>query len=218
MKIPAMNKLPADSKKRVNRRTIAGVLTLIYVLIMFAPLAAFATHSNIFTSAVHGECSGDCNADGCSLESRTNHTCCCAQKKLHPASIAPKLPTDNCGATKSAVAPVTKGDCCAASKVEKPVVAKNDCCSKDSKKKTEEGSVQKEKNTRTELVFKCGNRCGTGKQFVLAGAGTSELLPYIYSQSIAPHHEGTRYFSFPHRLISRHSEPPDPPPRLFPIS
>ncbi len=214
-----MNKLPADSKKRVNRRTIAGVLTVIYVLIMFAPLAAFATHSNIFTRAVHGECSGNCDIDGCSLESRANNTCCCAQKKQHQAGIVPKLSTGDCCTAKSATPPpVAKGGCCAVPKVVKPVVAKNDCCSKDSKNKTEEGSVQKEKNTRTELVFKCGNRCGTGKQFVLAGAGTSELLPYIYSQSIAPSHKGTRYFTFPHNMISRHSEPPDPPPRLFPIS
>ena len=208
-----MKKFPPICKKRVSRRTTAEVLTLIYILIMFAPLASFAVQLSGVARAVAGECSGNCDADGCSLESRTNHSCCCAQKKLHPVSIAPKLPTDNCGATKSAVAPVTKGDCCAAPKVEKPVVAKNDCCSKSSDKKT--GAVQKEKSTKAELVYKCGNRCGTGKQFVFAGAGTSELLPYIYSQRIAPPHEGTRYFTAPHNLISRHSEPPEPPPRLF---
>ena len=217
MKIPAMNKLPADSKKRVNRRAIAGLLTVIYVLIMFAPLAAFATHSNIFTRAVHGECSGSCDADGCSLESRANHTCCCAQKKQQQSGIVPKPSTEDCCAAKAAIVPpVAKGDCCAAPKVEKPVVAKNDCCSKSSDKKT--GAVQKEKSTKAELVYKCGNRCGTGKQFVFAGAGTSELLPYIYSQRIAPPHEGTRFFSFSHRMTSRHTEPPEPPPRLFPIS
>ncbi|MFZ4857663.1 MAG: hypothetical protein ACOYL3_14820 [Desulfuromonadaceae bacterium] len=211
-----MKKLPADSKKCVNRRTIAAVLTVIYVLILFAPLVSFAVQSSVFAHAVHGECSGNCDADGCSLESRTNHSCCCAQKKQHPADIAPKLPTDNCGATKSAVAPVTKGDCCNSLKRVKPVVARNDCCSKGSDKKTE-GAVQKEKNTNREFVYKCGNRCGTGKQFVLAGAGTSELLPYIYSQSIAPSHEGTRYISSPHNMISRHSEPPYPPPKI-PVS
>ena len=213
-----MKKCPADSKKRVNRKAIAGVLTVIYVLIMFAPLAAFATHSNIFTRAVHGECSGSCDADGCSLESRANHTCCCAQKKLQQTGIVPKPTTGDCCAAKvAATPPVVKSACCAAPKIEKPVVAKNDCCSKGSDKKTG-GTVQKEKSTKTELVFKCGNRCGTDKQFVLAGAGTSELLPYKYSQRIAPPHEGTRYFNYPHRMISRHSDPPDPPPRLFQIS
>ncbi|MFZ4857655.1 MAG: hypothetical protein ACOYL3_14780 [Desulfuromonadaceae bacterium] len=195
-----MKKLPADSKKRVSRRIIAGVLTLIYLLIMFAPLAAFATHSSGFARAVHGECSGNCDVDGCSLESRTNHTCCCAQKKQQQTGIVTKPST---------------GDCCEASKTAKPVVVKNDCCTKGSDKKT--GAVQKEKSTKAELVFKCGNRCGTGKQFVLVGTGTSELLLYIYSQRIAPHHEGTRFFSFSHRMTSRHSEPPEPPPRL-PVS
>jgi hypothetical protein len=55
---------------------------MIYLLITISPLAPLAMQSRSVAHAVTGECSGDCDICGCSLERRTSHTCCCWQKKL----------------------------------------------------------------------------------------------------------------------------------------
>jgi hypothetical protein len=52
-----------------------------YLVIAMGPLAPLAMHSRVIAHAVTGECSGDCNICGCSLERRANHTCCCWLKK-----------------------------------------------------------------------------------------------------------------------------------------
>jgi|SRR6185369_6771498 len=68
---------------RPFRRFSAVVLTTIYLLMVMSPLASLAMYSKTVAHAVTGECSGDCDVCGCSLESRANHTCCCAKKKLN---------------------------------------------------------------------------------------------------------------------------------------
>jgi hypothetical protein len=52
-----------------------------YLLMVLSPLASLAMHSKVVAHAVTGECVGDCDICGCSLENRTNHTCCCSKKR-----------------------------------------------------------------------------------------------------------------------------------------
>jgi len=58
------------------------LLTGIYLLITLSPLAPLAMKSAHIAHAITGECTGDCEIDGCSPERRVTHTCCCWRKKL----------------------------------------------------------------------------------------------------------------------------------------
>ena len=67
--------------KRLPRDIIAGVLTVLFLAINFSPLATLVVRSKTIASAIAGECSGDCDTCGCSVESRASHSCCCRQKR-----------------------------------------------------------------------------------------------------------------------------------------
>ena len=213
---------PSTHRARCSiRKLIAVMLTTVYMLIVMSPLAPLAMHSKVVAHAVTGECSGDCDICGCSLESRANHTCCCAKKKQHQASIA-RFSASGCCAPKAATAPASaKKGCCAASQTAEPVVAKNDCCAKNKQHQHVENIQelqQKEERSTTEAVYKCGCPCGKGKLLALSGLGSSELLPTNTSERIEIPHVETLFADLSHRLASRHGEPPDPPPRLSLIS
>lgn len=75
-----------------------------------------------------------------------------------------------------------------------------DCCKKDPVKK--------------KTVIACGCPCNNGKQAALAVSGTSEVLPFHFTERISIPHSITSFYSLTHRLTSRHGEPPDPPPKL----
>ena len=66
---------------KCNRYITSLLLTAIYMVIVFSPLAPLAMQSKLVAHAVTGECSGNCKVDGCSLERSATHTCCCWQKK-----------------------------------------------------------------------------------------------------------------------------------------
>ncbi|MBL0224933.1 MAG: hypothetical protein IPQ16_04950 [Geobacteraceae bacterium] len=74
----------------------------------------------------------------------------------------------------------------------------DDCCKNDSSAK--------------KTVIACGCPCGSQKQDALSTGGSSEILPYHFTDLFSPHHAFTSFTSFAHRLTSRHGEPPDPPP------
>jgi hypothetical protein len=76
----------------------------------------------------------------------------------------------------------------------------------------------KKKLVEKKTVIACGCPCGSGKKAALTTGSSSEVLPFHFNESFAiPYSDAT--FSNPtHRLISRHGEPPDPPPRLPQIS
>jgi hypothetical protein len=195
------------------------MLTVIYLVIALSPLAPLAMHSKVVAHAVTGECSGDCDICGCSLESRANHICCCAKKKQQQAGVA-KLPSaGGCCSPKSAIAPTpAKGSCCAVSQPLEPVVAKNDCCAKNKQHQHDENVQEpqdKEQRSKNETVYKCGCPCGKGKLLALTGFGSNELLPINLIERTELPHVATIYADLSHRLASRHGEPPDPPPRLI---
>jgi len=73
---------PRHNVKKFRRSIIAGILTAIYFAISVSSLAPLALGSASAAHATAGECSGNCEIDGCSPESRAAHTCCCWQKKI----------------------------------------------------------------------------------------------------------------------------------------
>jgi len=209
-----MTALRTHTAKRKLRRPIAGIMTLIYILITLMPLAPLAMHSKSVVHAVTGECSGDCNICGCSPVSRANNTCCCARKKQQQAAAAQLADDDCCSSKKPAAA---KEDCCDKSQPAQPVVAENDCCASGGSSTHDEktpDSGQKASGEKSDVVLKCGCPCGKSKLPTLAGNGTTELLPYLYAERITPRNEVTRYSLLSQRMASRHAEPPDPPPKL----
>jgi len=73
---------------------------------------------------------------------------------------------------------------------------------------------KKEQGGAKETVIACGCPCGNGKPDTLPTGTSSELLPFHYAKQFNTLHTATSFFSLPHRLTSRHGEPPDPPPKL----
>jgi len=181
------------------------MLTTVYMLVVMSPLAPLAMHSKVVAHAVTGECSGDCDICGCSIESRASKTCCCTKKRRQQLSIA-----------ETAAMP-----CSPSQPASSPAPQNKFCCVKSAQQlDNDHDHFQKpeREETKTVTVFKCGCPCGKGKLLALAGFGSNELLPINDLERIEIPHEETLYADLSHRLASRHGEPPDPPPRLPLIS
>jgi hypothetical protein len=195
--IRAMKNAPAH-KKRSFRKLTAIVMMAVYLLIVLSPLAPFAMYSKTVAHAVTGECSGDCSICGCSVESRANHSCCCAKKKLQDKLSAgvqkPAAAKRSCCAESKPAAP--KKECCAASK---PVALKKDCCAKSGQHSHDENGQalsQKPQPSKNETVYKCGCPCGKNLLFALAPVHLNQCrtftlidwCPRRHAPSISPSH------------------------------
>lgn len=201
-----------------HRKKLAVLLLTVYMSITLIPLAPLAMHSKSVAHAVTGECTGDCDTCGCSLESRASKSCCCARKNQQQTETA-KLTAGDCCSKKTAFVPVVaKESCCSTSKSLTAEVVQNDCCSKAGYDDTVQEPEQSAAPAKSEVVYKCGCPCGKSKHPVMAGAGSSELLPYFYSERILLPYEDTHYSYLPHSMDSRYGEPPDPPPKLSLLS
>lgn len=64
-----------------SRHMVASSLIAIFIIMSLGPLLPLTMQSAAIAHAITGECTGDCNSCGCSLERRASHTCCCWQKK-----------------------------------------------------------------------------------------------------------------------------------------
>lgn len=212
-----MSNLDSHRKMHQHRRLFAVIMMTIYLTIALSPLVSLSLYSKAVAHAVTGECVGDCDICGCSLESRANHTCCCANKKQVQAGVA----TRSKGVCCPPKIETTKKSCCVASKHIEPVVAKNDCCFAKNEQYQHDENVkeaQHKEDQSTTTVLKCGYPCGKGKLLSLAGFGSNELLPIIFNERLEVPHVETLFPDLTHRLASRNGEPPDPPPRLSQIS
>ena len=104
------------------------------------------------------------------------------------------------------------------------VEPKKACCFKSATVKSaeqrddNEAVIQKNDSTKTETVYKCCCPCGKGKLLSLSGVGSNELIPITSNKWITLQPVETLYVGLSLSMASRHSEPPDPPPRLTPIS
>jgi hypothetical protein len=153
------------------RGIIATMLTIIYMMVVLSPLTSLAMNSKTLIHALTGECTGDCDTCGCSIERRDSHTCCCAMKKKQQAHIHDDVDVDG-----------------------------PECC-------------KKERTENKKTVIACGCPCGGGKQASLTASGTSEVLPFHFTELFNLPHTDTTFSDPAHRLASRHNKPPEPPPK-----
>ena len=208
--------------KKLHRHITAYTLTLLYILITLTPLSPLALKSAHIAHAVTGECSGDCDIDGCSLESRANHTCCCWQKKLKQAGLSKNPSTGSRCVPPAVVATAPAGGCCAT-----PVpVTSASCCTPpaaheehhDHNQTQTTKAAEPADDTTGQTVFKCGTPCGSGKILALIKFSTDEIIPFYFAVELATTTVATFAVSSPPPLTSRSIEPPEPPPRLEIIS
>ncbi len=185
-----MRALSPHRGRHASRRLRAFLLLAVYLLIALTPLMSLAMQSGKGGRMLTGECAGDCNICGCSMESRMNQTCCCARKKSHEQH--PEL----------SQADADEPECCRKIREES--------AASDSK----ESHPGHDDTNRNVTVLKCGCPCDNGKQMFLSGSGFFELLPYNHTHDDQPYAEASHYPSLVRHMNSRHAEPPDPPPRL----
>lgn len=207
MKHPAKHRLG-----RPSRPVIASLLTGIYLLVALSPLTPLALQSEMILGAVTGnQCSGDCNKCGCPLESRLNKTCCCNQKKLSQLTLQHrfdgKFPDH-----KLAVAEKHCSSCIP----KQTVVKKSSCCENNTQLASyinpEPEPADEPENPK--IFYKCGSPCGKGKSVGLLSFGSSEQLPPATANLVYNSPDAPLYSAYSHSLVSLHSEPPDPPPKI----
>ena len=189
--------------KRSHRYITSLFLTMVYLVIVFSPLAPCAMQSKHISHAVTGECSGDCRIDGCSLERSAAHTCCC-WLKAHREDSGPR----HAGA-----------ECCAGS--QQKAIAKG----------TEHGSGHgdhltgnnPEHCTATETAANPVSRkpgtttigttpCGSNKLFALLSIDTADHLPFLFLDPLPSPKQSILDVIPADRVVSRFADPPDPPP------
>lgn len=96
-----------------SRKSIALILTTVYLTIVLGSLAPLALHSPVVAHALTGECAEDCRICGCSPERSASHTCCCWQKKLRREKLeAQEQPmADCCTKNKKRTSEVSISEC-----------------------------------------------------------------------------------------------------------
>jgi len=189
--------------KKSHRYITSLLLTTIYLLIVFIPLAPVAMQSKLVAHAVTGECSGDCKIDGCSLERSATHTCCCWQRKQRENSeIHQHSSAGCCGTPQASRAEGRKhgASCC--------VLPTQDSHENCDKLKSVSSAAPQKKSTTTVS----SRRCGGGKIFALLNVESTHHLPFFYIGKIRSPTQNNLTFTPPVRLTSRHGDPPDPPP------
>ena len=67
--------------------------------------------------------------------------------------------------------------------------------------------------TNQVVIASCGCPCGSGKAIVSSGSKVGEIVPFYFNADLVVHFVENDQASLVQHLISRHSEPPDPPPR-----
>jgi len=202
--------MPQTVPSRSSRKCVALLLTIIYALLVLSPLAPLARQSATGTHAANRECSGDCAIDGCALESRVNHTCCCWQKKQRQDTGHKPTAGQQCPTKTVALSPPQKHSC-SPSKPSPPTAS---CCGKLPIVQTVDAVAAKPQESSASLpVYKCGCPCGNGKEFASSG-GKFELVPFSCTgfnttpgAPSYPQHD-------PQRLTIRHGDPPDKPPKI----
>ena len=179
--------------KKSQRHTISLILIAIYLLAVFSPIAPLVMHSTA------GECSGNCSADGCSLERRAAQTCCCWQKK----QLASNLPQEKFNAS-----------CCATkqSQVAPPPIPKVSCCPPGNSDTSRE-HIESASTSSTTTIISTGT-CGNSRLLDTAAPGNTPHLPYFFVKAGPSPRQSTLTFTQPKRLASLHGKPPDPPPKL----
>ena len=101
--------------------------------------------------------------------------------------------------------------------------ASNTCCC--SKKRQQQAHIHddteadepeccKKERADKKTVIACGCPCGNGKQAAFTTGGTSEVLPFHFTETFSIPSSDTTFSNLTHRLKTRLVEPPDPPPKF----
>lgn len=210
--------------KKFHRQITAPILTMLYILIALTPLSPVMLKSARIAHAVSGECSGDCDIDGCSLESRANKTCCCWQKKLKQAGLQPNAATKACCASPAVAPPAPTSGCCSMPAPVAPPSSR--CCSlppsldghPDIESMPPADLAAQSPEPTDQPVYKCGTPCGRGNSLALLHGSTDEIIPFYFMAALKQEILENRAPTFPPHLISRSIEPPEPPPKLPTLS
>jgi hypothetical protein len=191
--------------RKSSRYITSLLMTIIYLVIVFSPLAPLAMQSQHIAHAVTGECSGNCEVDGCSLERSAAHACCCWQKKKHVEVDAHLHSEDDNSSMLQATTTITpkkRASCCDASVQKSP--EKTDSAPS--------ASTSAPNNTRQVTIGSIP--CGSGKLFAILSVETTQHLPFFFTGDTHPSPEQSPLYFFPQdRLTSRYTDPPEPPPQ-----
>jgi hypothetical protein len=195
--------------KKSHRYITSLILTMIYLLIVFSPLAPLAMQSKLVSHAATGECSGDCRIDGCSLERSAAHTCCCWQKKRR--EIVDTNHNSNADVCDTHPAPPAEVSKKGSSACSAHALATHEDANES--KSVSSPAPQKKRATTVSST-----PCGSGKLFALWSVETTHHLPFFFAGEIPSPAQSSLAFFPPDRLTSRYGDPPDPPPIITLIS
>jgi hypothetical protein len=176
---------------------------MIYLLIIFSPLASVAIQSNVIAHAVMGKCSGDCRIDGCSPERSAAHTCCCWQKQQRESDKKRQpLKVGCCGMQQAPPVEVpSKGTSCC--------LPPDRTAYEDSADPSPVSNPVPQKKRTTTVSSK---PCGSGKFFSLANSEQTQHLPCLFIRENPEPGQSILAIIPLDRLTSRYGPPPDPPP------
>ncbi len=186
--------------KKSQRHTISLFLIAIYLFAVFSPVAPFVMQSTT------GECSGDCSADGCSLERSAAHTCCCWQKKKRVSNLSQqKFNADCCATKQSKTAPIltTPGGSCCPSRY-----------GYSGKGYIESASTSSTAPQKTRTATISTGTCGSNKLFTTGTSDNTPHLPCFFAGVTPSPRQSTLTFIPPNRLASLHGTSPEPPPKI----
>jgi len=85
------------------RGIVARMMLIVYLMIMFSPLASLAVNAKQLAHALTGECTGSCDTCGCSAERSASHSCCCWRNKPVQHAITVEQEDDCCSSARDAV-------------------------------------------------------------------------------------------------------------------
>ena len=198
-----MSKKTSHTRKS-RFRWISGLLMVaIYTVIALSPIAPVLLHSKAVAHALTGECVGDCKICGCSMEASESNTCCCSRKQQVLQNNQTSAIKSHCPLrtppTQTSQTTTKKHSCCIGEKSEESI-------------NRQELNEQKTGHKQI-TILKCGNPCGKGKLFNLNGFGSNEHIPISSGERPELSHAEIHFTDLTHRLASRQSEPPDPPPK-----
>ncbi|MBT0665394.1 hypothetical protein KI809_13890 [Geobacter pelophilus] len=204
--------MPGFFRVTTYRWMIALALAGLYFGIALTPLAPLAMKSSHIVHVVTGECSGDCDIDGCSPASRAAGTCCCRQKQLLV------LPATNgshtCCPNVAVKAKPAASDCCDAAR-QAPAPPQFSCCAAGGDSAGNPPGEEAElTDKKRQTVYKCGSPCGRDRLITFAGNDKLDLIPFTFSGLPVSPHEELPATPPSSRFNSRDVEPPEPPPKV----